>query len=177
MNNIVKFAAAAAAVIVAGVVGVNLLPGTAHQSAAAPAATGPSPHETASSGPRDTASPSPSPGSSWDPVAPKIASGPLAAGRHHIDVPLYARFRSYTLVPGAPEPSVHTPIAHVRVSFDLPDGWSGDGKAIAKEAGSRGALALTPWTVSGLIATRAGRHRMRCRTRRCSLPWTVSPGR
>jgi hypothetical protein len=56
-------------------------------------------------------------------------------------------------------------LAAVRATFDLPAGWSGNGGAIAKDADTPTALAMSPWTVSGL-------YRTPCRT---SLEKTEDP--
>jgi hypothetical protein len=47
-------------------------------------------------------------------------------------------------------PSFDDSVAAVRVTFDLPAGWSGNGGAIARDAESPAALAMSPWTVGGL---------------------------
>jgi hypothetical protein len=129
MNSSLKLGVAAAAVVVAGVVGINLLPGNARTGVGAPA------------------SPSPSPSASPDSSA--VGSGPLSAGRYHILVRLHNYLGStYTVQPGATPLAEPIPGGVARVSFDLPAGWSGfEGWAVGKGIDTASELAMLPVTL------------------------------
>jgi hypothetical protein len=139
MNNALNLAMAAAAVVVVGVIGINLLPGSTQPGVGAAA--------TASPGPTASASPSPTPsGASAGP--PALSAGPLAAGRYHIDVPLYTfRATNDAISPALMSGGV------ARVTFDVPDGWAGfEDWAITKPgAGTSGELALAPLTIESIF--------------------------
>ena len=129
MNSSLKLAVAATTVVVAGVVGISLLPGTAGTGVGAPA------------------SPSPSPSASPDSSA--VGSGPLSAGRYHILVLLHNYLGStYTVQPGSTPPAEPIPGGVARVSFDLPAGWSGyEGWSVSKGEGTSSELAMAPMTI------------------------------
>jgi hypothetical protein len=129
---------AAAAIALVGIISITLLPAPTPSGAGAPAPASPN----------SGGSPSQGGGATAGSVAVPFA--PLTTGRHHIDVPLYARFRTYVLDGIHPIPDS---VAAVRVTFDLPAGWSGNGGTIAKDAESPTALAMSPWTVGGLYRT------------------------
>lgn len=129
MINVFKLAMAAAAVVLVGVVGFNLLPG-ASQSGVGGAVP---------------ASPSPSPSASASPESQAVGSGLLAPGRYHIDRELDDWTTSGD--------GSRTPGGVARVTFDVPDGWTGvDDFAISKaSAGTSGALALAPMAIASIF--------------------------
>jgi len=75
-----------------------------------------------------------------------VPSGPMTAGRYHIDIRLYAYPEPFD---GAP--TVRVPSGVARVSFDVPDGWSGTGQAIVKDVPDPSRiLSVAPWTIASV---------------------------
>ena len=120
MNSTFKVGIAAAAAVLIGVVGINMLPGSARTGMGAPASLSPSPSPSASSQP--------------------IPAGQMMAGRYHIEVPLYS-------FPSTTDGTVDlTPGGVARVSFDVPPGWSGEGGyAVLKDGEPE--VGLVPHTI------------------------------
>jgi hypothetical protein len=158
MNNAFKLAAAAAAVVLAVVVGINLLPGSGQPSSAsgaaspsAPGAASPSALGAATASAPGSASPS-APGTPA-PCAPGAATpnadsravptGPMSAGLYHLDINLC---RYVTTNQGT---GVRVQGGLARVTFEVPAGWSGNGSGILKGGGNPpGGLAMAPWTIN-----------------------------
>ena len=134
MNATLKIVSAAAAVVVVGVIGLNLLPGSALPGVGAVATASPSPSPTASAS-----------GGSGAVESVALRAGPLEAGRYHIDLELQDSSAS---ADGTP-----TPGGVARVTFDIPNGWTGfEGWAINKAgAGTSGELALAPLTIESIF--------------------------
>jgi hypothetical protein len=101
VNAYVKFAMAAAAVVVVAAVGYNLLPGTG-----------------VFGGPKPTASPTPSP-------AP-FANGPLTAGSY-VMTPFTGRD---SVCAGQPQCSENPAEISIRVTVTVPEGYEGDGHSL-----------------------------------------------
>lgn len=81
-----------------------------------------------------------------------VGNGLLIAGRYHIDVQLYNYLIIYDAQPSTEPPGPAgrppTPGGTARVSFDLPDGWTGSGWAIKKhDADPPGGLSMAPVTM------------------------------
>jgi hypothetical protein len=132
MNTAVKRALGSAAVVVACLVGFGVLRGS---PASGVAGTSPSP------------APSPKASPSASPSAVPVPNGPMKAGSYFIDLPTYRLDFPGSVL--APLSSRHwLPDAIVRVSFQVPDGWSGIGWAITKDgAGPTQHLSMAPWTI------------------------------
>jgi hypothetical protein len=129
MSKFVALATAAAAVlVVAAVVGLNLLPGQGPIGGPGPTSAPtptPSPPPAASPTASPTQQPSPSPTANTLPTT----HGELAAGTYYID--------RYDLTQGA------------RLTFTLPTGWAGDQSAdLTKDGDQPGELLFTPWWVT-----------------------------
>lgn len=120
MNNVWKLAIAAAAVVVVAIVGINLLPGRGGVGVAVPSPT-PSPSPTASPSP----SPSPSPATFPD--------GPLAAGSYAVQ-PFVGWEGVCAGQVGCTDSG--TTDDSIRITFTLPDGWSGLGGHVIRTAES-----------------------------------------
>lgn len=147
MNNAFKLGTAATAAVLVGFVVSNLVPGTARTAVATPSArvdrasiVGAIQSEYLAGLAADW----------YTPTSTAAGTGPLAAGRYHIDVRLH-NYRGTTVQPddtrgagGEPFPG-----ALARVSFDVPAGWKGEGGwAILKgDEGTPSGLAMAPVTI------------------------------
>jgi hypothetical protein len=144
MNNIAKFAIAAAAVVVVAVIGINVLP---REGSVGVAPT-----------PSSTPSPSASPSQSPSPSPATFPDGPLPAGSYATQP--FAGTGGYAgglcmgqagcIDPGAEDDSI-------RITFTVPDGWAGIGGTIYRAVennsppGGAGLLfSRGPWLYSQL---------------------------
>ena len=86
----------------------------------------------------------------YGPASRAVGVGPIAAGRHHIDVRLH-NYHGTTIQPGDTRGANGRPFPGglARVSFDLPAGWTGEGGwAILKgNEGTPSGLAMAPVTI------------------------------
>ena len=116
MRNVWKLAIAAAAVVVVAIAGINLLPGRGGVGVAVPSPT-PSPT------PSPIASPSPSPSPASFP------DGPLSAGSYAVQ-PFVGWEGVCAGQVGCTESGTNDD--SIRITFTLPDGWSGFGGAVIR---------------------------------------------
>jgi hypothetical protein len=135
MNSTFKLLMAAAAVVVAAVISFNLLRDDSMPGVGAPAAV--------DLGLRASPTTSGSPGTDPAVDSNPVGSGPMTPGRYHID-----RVLDHWATSGGSR----TRGGMARVTFDVPDGWSGfEGFAITKSsAGSSGELAIAPMAVESV---------------------------
>lgn len=134
MNSTVRVATAVAGVLVVGAIGLNLLAGAVQPGVGAVVTVSPvaSPTPSVTSGPRaDTSA---------------VTGGLLPPGRYHIDL----QTRHFA----TPDGSRSTRRSTVRVTFDVPAGWSGasTGRAIHKDdgEGADGRPAMAPWGIDSV---------------------------
>ena len=136
-----KLGAVAAAVILASVVGISILPGIATPGVGAAASATPGSTPIASPTARTESLP--------------VSFRPLEAGRYHIDVTLHD-FTAREAAPGTSAPlaaEARGPGGVARVTFDVPDGWVGydDWAIIKDDAGAPGELAMAPMTIESIF--------------------------
>ena len=141
MHFTLRLAVGAAAVVAAFLIGFGLWNG-----GQAPAAGGGAQGPTA--GP--SASPSSSAPAASSPVgAPvPVPNGPMTAGRYYIDLQTYRAWPPSFGVTAAG----WQPYGVARVSFEVPDGWTGLGWAIVKD-GARPSehLSMAPWSIGSVF--------------------------